>query len=107
MKNKRTRFGTTSKVAVAAAVMAMPALAHAQKPKSDAPSSARSADAHLKSTFPAQFVKMKCPCVIAGSDGKHEVYKNSAGQYFWLDPKTGDQKFVSANAMQKIGGRSE
>lgn len=85
---------------MAAAVMAVPSFADA-KPKPDAPSSSRSADVYLKDHFAARFQKFSCPCVIAGSDGKHEVYKNSAGQYFWLDPKTGDQKFVSASAVIK------
>ena len=107
MKNRRTRFGTTSKVAVAAAVMAMPTLAHAGKAKADAPSSGRSADAYLKHHYSARFTNLGCPCVIAGSDGKHEVYKNSAGQYFWLDPKTGDQKFVSASALVKDTNHSQ
>jgi hypothetical protein len=106
MKNKGTRFGTTSKVAVAAAVMAMPMLAHAQKPKSDASPSDRS-EYTVKQKTSSRQIKMKSKYVVAGSDGKHEIYKNSAGQYFWLDPKTGDQKFVSKNVVIKNTPRSQ
>lgn len=96
MKIKKTAVGRSSKIALTAALMAVPVFSDAEKPKAD-----ESADASLKQKFSASFHKLGCPCSIAGSDGKHTVYKNSGGKYFWMDPATGDQKFVSASTIKQ------
>jgi hypothetical protein len=96
MKIKKTPVGRMSKIAVAAAMLAVPVFSDAEKPKTEA-----SADASLKQKFSGSFHKLGCPCTIAGSDGKHTVYKNAANKYFWMDPATGDQKFVSASTIKQ------
>ncbi len=40
---------------------------------------------------------------VVGSYQGHTVYKNDAGKYFWIDKATGDQKFVSSDAVIKQG----
>ncbi len=95
MKYKKSRFGAGSKMALAATMMTIPLCVEAGQPN---------ADAELKQKYSASFHKMSCPCLIAGSYEKHTVYKNAAGKYFWMDPTTGDQKFVSANVVIKTNG---
>jgi hypothetical protein len=97
MKNKKSRFGAKSKMALAATMMTVPMLAAAQKPNADASptdKSALSRSATLKSGGTYS---------VVGSYKGHTVYKNDAGQYFWIDKATGDQKFVSSSVVIKQG----
>jgi hypothetical protein len=102
MKNKRSRFGARSKMAFAATMMTVPMFAAAQKPTPDASPTDKSAS--------SRSATIKCcdPHSIVGSYHGRTVYKNEAGQYFWIDKATGDQKFLSSDAVIKQGpGRSE
>jgi hypothetical protein len=97
MKNKKSRFGAKSKMALAATMMTVPMFAVAQKPTPDASptdksASSRSATHKIGGTFS-----------VVGSYEGHTVYKNDAGRYFWIDKATGDQKFVSSDAVVKQG----
>jgi hypothetical protein len=97
MKNKKSRFGARSKMALAATMMTVPMFAVAQKPKADASptdksASSRSATLKYHGTFS-----------VVGSYHGHTVYKNDAGQYFWIDKATGDQKFLSSDVAVKLG----
>ena len=96
MKNKKSRFGAKSKMALAATMMTVPMFAVAQKPTPDASPADKSAS--------SRSATIKCcgTFSVVGSYKGHTVYKNDAGRYFWIDKATGDQKFLSADAASKI-----
>jgi len=54
---------------------------------------------YLKFSDMAQ--KLPSTYSIAGIDGEHIVYKNSRNEIFYIDPATGDFKYVSAGVFQK------
>lgn len=47
-------------------------------------------------------VEIKDRCVAVGSADGKTVFKNSKNECFYLDPKTGDMKFVSSDYYIKI-----
>lgn len=47
------------------------------------------------------FLKYENPAWIAGLDQEHTIYRNSRGELFYIDPGTGDMKFVTADYFQK------
>jgi hypothetical protein len=96
MKNKNRRFGAKSKMAFAATMMTLPMFAVAQKPNPDASPADKSASSRSATH------KIAGNYSVVGTDHGHTVYKNDAGQYFWIDKATGDQKFLSADAISKI-----
>ena len=98
MKNKKSRFGAKSKMALAATMMTVPMFAGAQKPTPDASPADKSA-----SSRSAHTIKMGGTFSVVGSYKGHTVYKNDAGQHFWIDKATGDQKFVSSDVVVKQG----
>lgn len=98
MKNKKSRFGAKSKIALAATMMTVPMFAAAQKPKADASPTDKSASSRAANT-----VKLGGTFSVVGSHHGHTVYKNDAGQYFWIDKATGDQKFLSPDVAIKSG----
>ena len=51
--------------------------------------------------FASVYVKITEKFVIAGLDNARTVYRNSRGEVFYLDPSTGDMKFLSAEAWSK------
>jgi hypothetical protein len=97
MKNKKSRFGARSKLALAATMMTVPMFAAAQKPTVDASPSDKSASSRSAT------LKSGGTFSVVGSYKGNTVYKNDAGRYFWIDKATGDQKFVSSDAVVKVG----
>ena len=97
MKNKKSRFGAKSKMALAATMMTVPTFAVAQKPKADASPTDKSASSQSATH------KIGGTYSVVGSHHGHTVYKNDAGQYFWIDKATGDQKFLSSDVVIKQG----
>ncbi len=98
MKNKKSRFGAKSKMALAATMMTVPMFAAAQKPTPDASPADKSA-----SSRSATHVKLGRTFSVVGSYQGRTVYKNDAGKYFWIDKATGDQKFLSSDVAVKLG----
>ncbi len=47
------------------------------------------------------FLKYESPAWIAGLDEAHTIYRNSRGEMFYIDPATGDMKFVSSDYFMK------
>ncbi|MGA2297401.1 MAG: hypothetical protein ABSG15_07640 [FCB group bacterium] len=39
---------------------------------------------------------------IVGLDNSHTIYKNAKGEYFYLEPNTGDMKFLSKDVFMKF-----
>ena len=97
MKNKKSRFVAKSKMALAATMMTVPMFAAAQKPNVDASPTDKSASSR------SARIKYHQTFSVVGSYEGHTVYKNEAGQYFWIDKATGDQKFVSSDHFIKQG----
>jgi hypothetical protein len=48
------------------------------------------------------FIKDKGSHFIAGMDGTHTIYRTSDGKYFYVEPGTGDMKFVSSDYFMKF-----
>ncbi|MBS1904683.1 MAG: hypothetical protein JSS75_13330 [Bacteroidetes bacterium] len=93
---------------VAATIMAVPMLtgaAFAQRGGVTTDSGAQSKMTATRSKmyikFSERFIKMESPLMIAGLDDGHTIYKNRSGQYFYIDPSTGDMKFISTDIYMK------
>ena len=51
--------------------------------------------------FAERYTKHKSTYTIAGTDREHPIYQNARGEYFYLDPATGDMIFVAPDAFVK------
>lgn len=111
MKNEKTKkrgLLEGSKIAIAATMMSVPMLTmpvtgFAQKGITADPV-ARTSGA--KSGM--HFIKISnaSACKIVGLENGKPVYQNDKGQYFQLDSKTGDMKFISSDIFIKWQGES-
>lgn len=52
--------------------------------------------------FASVYVKLSERFAIVGLDTSHPVYRNAKGEYFYLDPSTGDMKFLSPDLYNKF-----
>lgn len=52
--------------------------------------------------FTERYSKEKSTYTIVGTDKEHPVYQNARGEYFYLDPATGDMIFVAPDAFVKL-----
>jgi hypothetical protein len=79
--------------------------AYAQATKGDAAVVKQSSIANKASTALVKFydkmVKIGQKFLIIGMDEGHTIYKNSRGEMFYIDPSTGDMKFVSMDLYMK------
>lgn len=118
-KSKRGNRGTTtrSQVALGAAIVALPFTLpslHAQTSDTGmtapSPSSrvARQVSPSLSRDlcclkFAERYRKDASRFTIVGTDKEHTIYRNARNEYFYLDPATGDMKFVAPDAYIKVG----
>lgn len=51
--------------------------------------------------FASVYLKITEKFAIAGLDNARTIYRNSKGEVFYLDPSTGDMKFLTAEAWSK------
>jgi hypothetical protein len=51
--------------------------------------------------FTERYSKQKTSYTIVGTDKEHPIYQNAGGEYFYLDPATGDMIFFSPDAFTK------
>ena len=103
---KKSRHAST---AIAAAMVVVPMLGmaspEAKQAKVESSTQVNTApsqrsDQHWK--FKSSFEKLKGEYWIAGVGDGHAIYKNSRGEYFYIDPATGDMKSVSADFVIKM-----
>lgn len=120
MKKTQATKGRHSKAVVAAAMLALPMAALATtgamsaagkvaapteaKPASMAPPALQARAPGYRFKYEAAFVKMKGEKWIAGVGDGHTIYQNSRGEYFYVEPGTGDLKTVSADYFMKVSG---
>lgn len=52
--------------------------------------------------YSEKFMKFKGEFSIAGMDKGSPLYKNSRGEYFTIDPSTGDMKMISSDIFMKF-----
>lgn len=52
--------------------------------------------------FSSTYVKITEKFVIVGLDDARTIYRNSRGEVFYLDPSTGDMRFLSAAVWNKF-----
>lgn len=52
--------------------------------------------------FAERYSKEKSSYTIVGTDKEHPIYQNARGEYFYLDPATGDLIFVAPDAFIKL-----
>ncbi len=114
-KTKKQRFGAKSKMAFAATMLAVPMFATPQMAQAGLTGTVSAQQTNVshtgKEAAPAEnvslnFTKISQACEIIGVQGGHTVYKNNAGKYFWIDPSTGNQNFLSADMFLKFGEKS-
>jgi hypothetical protein len=53
--------------------------------------------------FAERYDKEAARVTIVGVDKEHTIYRNSRNEYFYLEPATGDMKFVAADQYIKQG----
>jgi hypothetical protein len=51
--------------------------------------------------FAERYSKQKSSYTVVGTDKQHPIYQNAGGEYFYLDPATGDMIFLSPDAFTK------
>jgi hypothetical protein len=119
-KKKRRHHGpggaTRSQVALSAAIAALPfTVPSLQAQVSDTTASpvpdsrgARRVSPSLSRDlcclkFADRYDKEASRYTIVGTDKQHTIYRNARNEYFYLDPATGDMKFVAPDAYIKIG----
>lgn len=117
MKKTQATKNRRSNATVAAALLALPMAAMATTPavpvagQVAAPTEARAASnpeaaARSKTAAPyfkfqAAFLKLQGGTWIAGVGDGHAIYENSRGEYFYVEPGTGDLKTVSKDYFLK------
>ncbi len=105
---RKSRVGASSASALAASILAMPLMAAPSGAQSGARTdqsvvasqAGQSGNPALK--FASIYQKESERFTIVGLDDSHPVYRNAKGQYFYLDPATGDMKFLSSDYYQKF-----
>ncbi len=107
MKNRNTGKTHGAKAAITATMVVVPMFGLASKgmaqdsskavtiPQASAVVLNKSANIFIK--YHPVYDKFKGDTWIAGIGNGHPVYKNSSGDSFYLDPKTGDAKMLSAD----------
>lgn len=55
---------------------------------------------HMK--FSEKYIKIKDELSVVGMDNGKTVYKNSRGEYFTIDPNTGDMRTISSDIFMKF-----
>ncbi|MCE7902439.1 MAG: hypothetical protein DYH20_07220 [Gammaproteobacteria bacterium PRO9] len=101
----RRRSPKKSKVAVAAALAAVPMFAtpgitYGQRAARMPAPATESAQSHLK--FSDSFVKIKGDFSIAGVGDNHIIYQRPNGEYFYIDEQTGDIKQLPSDGPRKM-----
>ena len=107
MKNRSTGKAHSAKAAITATMVVVPMFGLASKgmaqdsskagtiPQASAEMQEKSVNIFMK--YRPSYDKYKGDTWIAGIGKGHAVYKNSRGDFFYLDPKTGDAKPLSAD----------
>jgi hypothetical protein len=120
MKKKRRHHGpgpaATSQVALSAAIVALPFTVPSLQAQTDTgmtspvpnTRAARRVNPSLSRDvcclkFADRYDKEASRFTIVGTDKQHTIYRNSRNEYFYLDPATGDMKFVAPDAYIKQG----
>jgi len=111
MKKTTNNKKRNAKAAVAATMMAVPILSMpAQGIAQKTPATTETTTSTTAPTKPPRFVfkfesafeKMKGDLWIAGVGDGHTIYQNSRGEYFYIDPNTGDMKTVTGKHFDKV-----
>jgi hypothetical protein len=111
MKKTSKKQNRNAKAAVAATMMAMPilsmpAIGIAQKsPTTTETTTTTTTTTRIKSPifkFESVLEKHKGDLWIAGIGDGHTIYENSRGEFFYIDPSTGDMKMVTGKHFDKV-----
>ncbi len=112
MKNqniKKSNLVSNSKIAIAATMLSVPMFSmpfsaygqetiQAQESTISRTSKTQSASEKQHYTIKLSNAKIAInDCFIVGSDQGHTVYKNEKGEFFYVEPKTGDIKLLSSS----------
>jgi hypothetical protein len=104
---KKSNGSKSRKLAVAATIVAVPMIAGSALAQrgvtadSSAPTKMTTSRSKMYIKYSERFIKMESPLTIAGLDEGHTIYKNSRGEYFYIEPSTGDMKTVSSDIFIK------
>lgn len=96
MKKRSKTSGVVLASAIAALPLAAPPALHAQRPTVERPLT----DAAIK--FAAKFEKWPANLKAVGIDNGATIYQNARNELFYLDPATGDMKFLAAQAFARF-----
>jgi hypothetical protein len=102
------RAVASTKIVVAAAALSAPFwFTPARVLAQDTTKKTRAETVHLYLKYADRFIKMHETYSIAGLDDNHTIYKTARGEYFYIDPGTGDMKFLAADQFLKFGALSQ
>ena len=99
MKKSQSKKSRNTKAAIAATIMAVPIFGMPSKgltqvrTATESPMKGTAGKVFLKHS--AVFEKHKGDVWIAGVSDGHSIYQNSRGDIFYIEPSTGDMKFLS------------
>lgn len=107
MKKKRSSKST---IALASAIAALPLVGvpalSAQRPGVEKPLREIAPGAIMVKVpalkFSDRFSKVRQQYAIVGLDAGHTIYQNSRGEYFYLEPSTGDMQFLANDVFMKF-----
>lgn len=105
MKKRQSRTSRNTKAAIAATIMAVPIFGMPSKGLTQVRSAT---EAPTKGTAGKVFMKLsavldkhKGDVWLAGVGDGHTIYQNSRSEFFYIDPNTGDMKFLSKDYFHK------
>ncbi len=108
--NKRNTAKAASTLALAGSLLMLPGVYQTSKAQDDG-AAQRATGQHIKSAksvdsftwkLSSKFVKMGNDISIAGLEKGVPVYKNSKGEYFTVNPTTGDLKYLANDMFIKM-----
>ncbi len=99
-----------TKMALAATLLSVPMFTVMPQPgfaqktlNSGAMSKTVSPSSEMKTHYTIKLTNANVARIVGSKDGK-TIYKNDKDEYFWLDTKTGDMKFLSSDIFIKYDG---
>jgi hypothetical protein len=95
----------STKIALAAAIIGAPLM---MNPNTAIAQNKNEAGTTKSSAARSLYLKIeiKGKCVAVGSENGNVIFKNTSGEYFTIDPKTGDMKTMASDYFIKISNSS-
>jgi hypothetical protein len=117
MKKNTTKKNRRTKAAITATLMAVPMFGIASnglaqvsgtvESQTEMKAAPQKQAVHIFLKYETAFQKFKGDSWIAGVGEGHSIYQNSRGEFFYIDPTTGDQRMVSSDYFLKMDSHQD